>query len=590
MKDLFYSGNYRQILTATVDSREGHAESADLPFVIGALTFRGRLHEAELLFRLRLADFCPVSIFFARFFLGVGHCRVSHYKEARRLFGVNLRLGAHHDNMMIRFLAWQGLGFYRLFSGQYQRGFVAARRALDAALEGNYLYGKALASDLMAHNQIVPGEVSSALTSFDEAINYARLLGDGGLLQAVTVSRAIHSAQFGLDSAHDLRHLEELSAHVTAEDNYTQSRLLLEIGRQHMLRGDVADARDTLNRACQLIYSSKNRRYSIMLNLRYAYLAHLAADQHQALNLVRNAAKELDPVVDRSLELEVIGLERRILAALAPAAPASGPEFLSERSGKAINRRIVGRERALFQSQRFLGDDPLGDLIDLAHTNPDAAASEIISRGYLGLLPPLVAGAAGARLIYFDLVPGSVIVFNRGQVRHEPNASSSVIRAIARELMAQEVTKQDLIERTWGYRYNASKHDSLVYRSVSRFRALLGPYADWLEVTESGYRLTSGVAVAFHRAAPPPTAVVTVAVPVKDATRSAPMNLRQRRILNVLAERNVIDARSCLELFGVSEMTARRDLSELLHLGLVARVGKGRATHYTLSVPAFLGT
>lgn len=591
MEKRFYSGSYRQILSASIDSVNGGYQVADLPFIIGSLTFQGRLHEAELLFGISEGKFEPFALFFCRFFLGVSYCRISDYEKARQFFGKNLREGGRHPDLRVRFFAWQGLGFYRLFFGRYHTGFTAARRAFTTALEGNYLYGKALAADLMAHNQILPGQISSALKSFDDAIEYSQLLGDGGLLQAFTVSRKIHSAQFGLAPASDLLDLEQLLLALTAEDNYSRSRLLLEIGRQHTLRGNVRLAKQALNRACQLIYSSKNRRYSILLNLRYAQLLYLAGDFHQALNLTRNAKSELDLQVDVSLSCEVHGQERQILEAIgkdaieAVAASAENPVVATstpDRSGKAIHRRIIGRSGGQFQNQRFLGDDPLGDLVDLCQQNKVEASREICETGYLGLIYSIVPETVGKRVIYFDLLPGSLIVLNLGQVVVHQNGSSSVIRTLAKHLAAgREVGKEELIEKIWGYRYQSLKHDPLIYRNISRFRAMLAPCEDWIEVTETGYRFSQGIEVLFHRA-PISQVLQKESLVLGPQQNLEGLNYRQLRILEALGHEKFLDARFCTELLQVSEVTVRRDLNELGSRSLIKKSGKGRATRYAL--------
>ncbi len=590
-QDLFYQGRYQELLAGTIDSKAGTLADDDLPFVIGALTFRGRMSEAQHLFDVHRSRFCPVSIFLARFFLGVGYCRRSGYKESVKLFAENLRAGAKSTNPIVRFFAWQGVALYRLFCGRYRRSFEAARKALAAALEGNFLYGKVLASDVLAHSQVFPGHVSAAMRSFSEARSYAKLLGDGGILQAVETAQLIHSAMFGLNPEGDLAKLEELCAGHSEEDDYSKSRLLMEFGRLKTLRGDVRGAWAAFNAASRMVYASNNRRYSILINLHFAYLLHLQGEQHQALNLVRNAEKELDARVDRSLGFAVLGLEKRICLAMDDKGIFKCPKFQEqryaglttqqERSGKAINQRIVDRSRNVFQSHRFLGDDPLGDLIDLCFTNREDAALKIADTGFYGLFLQLIPNALGKKVLYFDLVPGSIVVLNKGNVDYLMNNASSVIRSIAKELIQGEVSKQELIERVWGYKYAPLRHDSLVYRSISRFRQMLGANASWLEATATGYRLAPDVSVQFHRSE-------TVIVPrgptvIPEPTVTDGMNYRQVKILERLQTDDFINVKVCQTLFDVSEITARRDLAELYRVSLVQRIGKGRATQYRLS-------
>lgn len=589
LRELFQQGRYIQVLAESVDSREGTFQPEDLPFVVGALTFRGRLHEAEHLFKLRVpvqersAPTPNVLVVACRFFLGVGLCRHALYREAREYLGANLRRAGRSKDPLARFYAWQGLGFYRLTAGRHRDGFRAAQRALEAALEASFLWGKLLASDLMAHNQVLPGQVSAALNSFRDAMRYAELLGDGGIRTAVQVSLAIHSAQHGLAPETDAAELRRLAATIPSEDNYSKSRLLLELGRQLTLRGDIDEAEAALNEACQLIYGSKHRRYGIILNLRYAHLMHLRGEQHQGLNLVRNAAKELDMEVDRSLACEVFGLEQKLLRALGleDAANALDPQIkrLSKQTGRLVSQRIQMRAGgASCVSLQRLGDDPLGDLLDLAAASDLDAATKLVEKGFYGLLLQLIPSAVGLKALYFDLIPGGVVILDRGRVRNCSAGFSSVIRALAKVLMSGEASKQDLIEKVWGYNYQALKHDALIYRNVSRFRALLGKAASWVEVTESGYRLAEGVEVRFREhEAKAPAADAPAPAPAAPAPN---VSLRQLKLLQHLATAESLDVKQAMRLFGLSEMTARRDLTQLFNLKLVQRLGKGRATRY----------
>ena len=59
---------------------------------------------------------------------------------------------------------------------------------------------------------------------------------------------------------------------------------------------------------------------------------------------------------------------------------------------------------------------------------------------------------------------------------------------------------------------------------------------------------------------------------------------RQARFLLHLAQTSSLDRHDYQALTGASHSTARRDLAELLAVGLVRRSGVGRATRYSLPV------
>ena len=59
------------------------------------------------------------------------------------------------------------------------------------------------------------------------------------------------------------------------------------------------------------------------------------------------------------------------------------------------------------------------------------------------------------------------------------------------------------------------------------------------------------------------------------------LSVRQARILDLCERMGAVTNKEVCEAFEVSEVTAGRDLSEMVSKGLLQRVGKGRATSYT---------
>ncbi len=592
----FYAGNYGSILAATVDSPRGLVPPDAVAFVVGSLTFRGRLDEAETTYRLFRDNMDEEARAAARFFLGIGLTRHSHHARGCALLAENLRLGARHPNPRIRFYAWQGAAFYRETACRFRDALRYASQALSAALEANFLYGKTLASDMMAHSQVGPGQIQAAGESFRRALGYAELLGDGGLRQASHASLVIHSARHGFDPAGDVQTLAETAAALTSEDNYSKSLVLLELGRQLLLRGRVAKAKACLDDACRLVYASQNRRHGITLNMRYAFIEHLAGDHLQALNLVRNAAKSIDPRVDRQTIAEVLGLELRLLG-FVPCPSLDGERAaaskrlgeLTRSLGHAVIQRMLNRTAfRAYNHAALIGDDPLGDLVDLSMSRSDTAVRRIIESGYLLLLMNKLNLAPGASSLLVDVLPGALLVFDRGEMHYVPAGMSHVIRTMLQSLVAGHGGKEELIRAIWRYNYNPLKHDQLIYTAMSRLRQLLGPYASWIEVTESGYGLRPGVVVQFlaqaaiqvtpeHElasaapATPGPNDEVAAPLPGPRPAAAAAVPSATPSILNYR------------QLGKVSEVSARRDLAALTHIGMLRRHGKGRATRYSLS-------
>ncbi len=64
----------------------------------------------------------------------------------------------------------------------------------------------------------------------------------------------------------------------------------------------------------------------------------------------------------------------------------------------------------------------------------------------------------------------------------------------------------------------------------------------------------------------------------------AQLNERQRAMVSLLVQGEVLTSRRCEEEFGVTRDTANRDFSLLLELGLATKEGQGRSTRYVLAV------
>src|SRR4051812_37990273 len=83
----FFAGRYAQVASATFDAGAEIPE-ADVAFVVGALTFLGRLEDAQVLasgLRMRADARDPRTDAASRFFLGVANARAGHFDRAWRL-------------------------------------------------------------------------------------------------------------------------------------------------------------------------------------------------------------------------------------------------------------------------------------------------------------------------------------------------------------------------------------------------------------------------------------------------------------------------------------------------------------------------
>ncbi len=585
---LFFAGEHREVAERTFDSPSPVYSLDEFPYVIGALVMLGRIEEAETAFTLKESLLSPAQQTASRFFLGVGFCRHSFYVKSRHYFALNAREWRTSDDLVSNFYRYQGLGFYHYFRGSMRKALRAAEKSFESALGAGFLYGRAFAADLKGHTLVLTGDVGRGMKTLELAEHLASQLGALWLQETIQSSLLSYRARFGLDKEETLEKLKKKISGLSKQDSYTQSMLLLNLTEEYLRRGRINDAKEILNECCRIVYSSQNRRHAAMLNLRYAYLHYLEGEPHLSLNLIRNALTQIDLSVDILLELRLRGFEKKLAQEmkLEVCVQKLGTHVtrLTQKVGEGIANRMAVREKTPETMPVRYGEDPIGDLMDLINRDRENAPDAILKNGYLGLLAEVLPVNRGERVLYLELEPGSLTIFDKGSVEHYPDTISKSLRNLLLELFKGTRTKEELIEGIWKYRYHSLRHDALIYSTVAKLRKVLAGRSHWIEASDAGYQLRSDVKVIAH-------SFKSSASPMHSAESSSPLlaeedipmsglNHRQYSIIKYLVEHDFIDTNTCRTLFETSEITASRDLSELLKMGHLERVGKGRATRY----------
>jgi len=633
METEFVKGHYHRV-AETLDTRavlkEWGAEEL-YPLAVGAHVFIGELRTAEVL--ATSAPTQPEIQVACRFFLGVGYVRTSQYALARECFGQNLRLrvekgrrhrGGRKSVDTISFFAAQGVAFYRFFRGKYHSALRSAELAYGSALRNEDIYGQILARDLLGHVLVAIGSVRVGLRHLEGALDLATKVGNGGVATALRISLLKFRSQYGLEPHDSVGALDVAIAELEPEDTYSRAELRLELARQLILRGQADKAQEVLNASCDDVYRHQNRRQGMTLNLRFAFILHLEGRHHQALQLLRTAERGVVADVDHVFSAQLKGLQCRIWRDLERWDEVEALESELRRMApfieSAISRRMRERDAGR-PSQAVRGEDPLGDLLDLVKARDKVALPLILDSGYHGLLRDFFSLSNVGKTIVFDLIPGSMTMFDGGNVRFHRSGINGLLRRLARILHAEgPLNKERLIQRIWRYEYDPLRHDPLVYSAMTKLRKLLEPHGGWVEFTEDGYRFRSDVTVIFEtirgdegvanantsanvntkameREAMGDSAATAVRSAPRNVPRSAPrvlrtknldverfphLSVRQIEILEWLQDKKSVSVAECARIFMTSKITACRDLSLLHRLGHCKRVGKARATRYVL--------
>ncbi|MBT7608355.1 MAG: DeoR family transcriptional regulator [Bacteriovoracaceae bacterium] len=582
LKSCFYKGNHIELLERTYDSPKALTPRPLISSIAGSLAFTGRLEEAEILsnrFKEDLEDHAMIEI---SFYLAIGYSRVSDYKKVRSYLSKNLRKSRNNCSDRALFYIYQGLGFYRFFCGQLERALMYSKLAYEHATKDHFQYGRVLSSDLYGHSYIKIGEIHKGIKYLKQAKKLSLTIGAGGVSEAIDISLAIYDARYSYKSQKILNKLKKLILKSSEKDSYSLSQLYLEISKVYILKGNISAAKVSLNKACQIIYSSKNYRHEIEYNIRYGYIYYLEGEYHQALNLLGNARRNIDFEVDKLLELPLLGMEIKVLLALGLDSSVKEKKekllFLTSFTGELINKRILKRKGYQFDIFIKHGEDRIGDIIDSLSVDKSEGIKHILESGYYGLFKNILKTKPKYISIFLDIYPGSIIIEKNGTIDYIPSGLTKTFRRLIKFLSSGARTKKEIITEVWNYAYDPIMHDSLIYTNILRLKRLLGNYDKIIEITDSTYSFANNIKVEFSS-----KNIEVKAAPIKkqESQNYNDLNYRQLQILEYLTENKFLDVRSCKKLYQVSIITASRDLSELTKLFFISRVGKGRSTKYT---------
>ena len=574
----FESGLYAEIL-----ARGEPASPEDFAYRVSALAQVGRLEEAFQEWRTG-GDALPVPLqITARFFMGIAATRVSRLKRARRLFIENVK--ARDEHGVASAYVEQGLGFYSFFIGRFQRAKHWARESLKVAIETRDGYMKFLATDLLGHSLVKTGRLAEGLELVRQASVLAAEHGNENYSSAFRTARLNYEAESGARPKTMVAELETMLGSLHVQDSYTRGNLVLELARQWTLRGRWAEARELLDNESSSIYAFGNRRQEMQLQMRLGEISFRQGDRFALTHFVRAARRCLDAVADRAFEIRLLGLEIKAQRALQGREPDQALTArladLSREFSDQINHRMLYRAGLGDDPQVSEAEDPIHHLFLLSQKDPAAAAEKAIALGYLGLWPQFAGHRFGESFFTVLRDERSIMIGDPGGIEHHPKALSNQQAKLLQVLSRSTASKEKLVETVWGYEYDPARHDPMLYAALRHLRKLLGSRASWLETTDDGWRLAPQVrwTLGIEASAETEPASEDAATDLAPKLASR-LNFRQIRALRELRRAGQWSVQDYRSFFGISTMTAFRDLDGLKELDCVLRTGKGRATRY----------
>ena len=592
----FFAGRYAKVAAASFDAPAARFASADVAFAVGALTFLGRLDDAQTCFdawRLRSSERNARTSAASRFFLGVAHARAGDFARAKELLVHRVREQLRGADTWSQAFAFQGLACHRYFTGRYKAAARHALRALRAAHAAAFPYAKLLATDLRGHALVQLGHPRAGLALLEQARTHALQLGLVNNAFAIECSVATYSLKFAADSQL-LRRLESLLAH-GAHDSYSRHALLTEYAAQLALRGRAVAARRALAQADDDVVRGEKRRGKVQSLIAHLHVARWTGGAEACAQLLEQAAELLDDE-DVTFRAELLGFEAFV--ARAQSDDARLAKALTSLRSLEQSHELHWAKAALVQfapgayrSPAF-AEDQLPPLLRAVAFREDAALPRLLSLGLLGAVPEVLGMTPGRRIIVLA-AENAIILEDHGEVTLRPNPPRWC-PALLRLLGEGDVPKEKLVVELWGLRaYRPERHDPLVRTVIHRLRAFLEPHGDWIRVTANGYG--SSAPVVFVGVAEGDVTELTLSgteeelsVLQESPARPTAMppatqgNVRAEQIRALLAKRQAASVRTVAKALAISNSTALRELQLLVKSGQLQRAGFARATRYRL--------
>ncbi len=575
LRDQFLKGQYQQIVDG-YDRGSVKALKSQVPWLAASLALMGRTDDALAIGRTD----DPI----AHFYVIVSLIRSSHYEKAERAM-LDFFQGLRREDDLDRFYFYQSLGFRSFFEGRFKKALFWSSAAWQLALKVGGPNEKTLSSDLRGHSLIEMGQIEDGLESLERALELAKRFGNQSHIVALQSSIAMTEVEHGYRTDNLLR--EMLSGSVSL-DSYTSTGVLTELARQANLRGQYREALKIAGETRSLVKVVRHRRQAAALAVREAYSHFRLGAPTRALEILVGAKDKLDDR-DRAVLIQIEGLRLEILTSLGRPQKRLRQEVLNL-ALEVKSRRALSYAKRISETPVMLSgkETPVEKWM---HGATDLHVRlELLDRGYLSFFENLLENECH-NVVLLSLVPGRVLFRSRRELSTAEDGFSDVIRRGLLILAKSRRSKTEILELVWGYSYEASRHDTLIYTFIRRLRVALGPLGKLLTHSKAddtyGFNEPVSVKVLEFDQGVHPASTASAG----GDRLSASYNLRQLEVLARLkaAHREkaglVATSVSPIEIirkFNVSRITATRDLAQLADRNLLVRTGSGRGTRYVL--------
>lgn len=582
---LFHSGHFQQILN------NFHAPKARKPqtqhtltglfYVVGSHVFLGDLNAAKTL--MDQHDLYKYN--HPLFYYCLGLIRSSQYKQAKKMIE---KLLVQRSSPSDFFYAYQAVGFFRYFCCRYSKALLWANKAERYASTS---YQKMIQQDLLGHIYIRCGRIQKGLALGKSAAILAHQLNNTSALDALNVSHAIYNSQWTTQNEETLQKLLNLKIHFLESHTYYSMNLSLEYIRRLHLSGELELAQQELLAIQKPIFESSLGRQKALWSFRMAHHLFLRRELPQSLDMCQSAIDYLDTKIDLQLTLQIMGLKYKILKIqkkMSPGDsnhPTSSIQQLDSLEKKLKHLTFLTQDaQALSYAYRYgwikkpITEDPYAPFFHrwIREGYKDySILKQVVEKKWFSLFIDLIAHNPSL-FLYLDMLPKTVFIFTPQNIKLRYGLTPLTRQALLL-LAKQKYSKKEFVETLWGYEYDPQRHDSLLHALIHRLRHLLGGAGERVQLTHDKVSLQQMEVRVYEHMELPRVKTKTAIV-----TEAQGLGRQHLEILEFISKNKYITVSQATSLLQASQITACRALKHLVDENKIRRIGKGRATSYTL--------
>lgn len=578
----FFAGRYAELIAETFDVAD--VETEDVAFVVGALTFVGRVEDALACLETARDAAGTRTIVACHFFLGLAAARAGYFAESRRRLLREAFAQRHDPDPWVRALVEQGIAAHAFFTGRYRSAATHALRAYQLAYEAKFAWAAMIATDMRGHSLVQLGQLQRGISILEHAKQQALRLGLTNNEFAVDTSIATYATRFD-PRPEALARIDELLRR-SSHDSYSRRALLTQSAIQRAMRGQCDKALAHLDEADRDALRGDTRRGRAT-----SLLARLSVTRWQsgivACEPLVEALRALVEPHDVAFRAELLGFA--ILVSRTKGDDAAASRALDELRSIARATHHFAAKAALTQFEPVFtptafDEDSVAPNLRAVVQRDTSVLPRIVALGLWGVIPELLGLTPSRRII---VIPSEdlLLLEDHGNVtvrQRPPRWCPLLLRVLA----SGQSSKAEIVAGLWGLRaYHPEMHDPPVRTTIHRLRAFIHPYENWIEVAGDGYRTTVPVYLAANSATPVSEGPMWVEgeAPMLDLHAPVPVaDDNATRLLRRLAECEAASAPELARATKLSPSTVLRALRDLTDRELVERVGFARATRYRL--------